>query len=91
MALSISNCIYNPHFPKEKSLPTRQYNLHTFAIELTGLFSLSNHSIFGVGIPLAEQSRREPSVFVKSNRVGGSKLNVGPILSYDAVAHTRSN
>lgn len=65
--------------------------MFTFAMELMGLFSLSSHSIFGVGIPLARQSRRAPIVLVKSNRDGGSRLNVGPILSYDAVVRTRSN
>lgn len=60
-------------------------------IEFMGLFSLSNHSIFGVGIPLAIQSIRAPRVWVKSNREGGSKLNVGPILlSYDVVVKPKS-
>lgn len=65
--------------------------IFTFEMELTGLFSLSNHSIFGVGIPLDRQSSRAPIALVKSNLDGGSKLNVGPILSYDVVVNTRSN
>lgn len=65
--------------------------LLTFVIELTGLFSLSNHSMLGAGMPRATQSRRPPMLLVKSNRVGGSKSNVGPILSYEFVVRARSN
>lgn len=67
------------------------YVILTFCNELTGLFSLSNHSMFGVGIPLAAQSSRPPMLLVKSNRVGGSMSNVGPILSYEFEVRTRSN
>ena len=65
--------------------------IFTFETELTGLFSLSNHSMFGIGMPFATQSKRAPTVLGKSNRDGGSMLNVGPILSYDVVVSTRSN
>lgn len=63
----------------------------TFCSELTGLFSLSNHSTFGVGRPRAKQSRRPPILLVKSKRVGGSKSNVGPMLSYEFEVRTKSN
>lgn len=60
-------------------------------IELTGLFSLSIHSIVGDGKPLATQSIRAPRVWVKSNREGGSNMNVGPMLSCDVDVETKPN
>lgn len=40
----------------------KRFEILTDDMEFIGLVSLSNHSIFGVGVPLTMQSSRAPSV-----------------------------
>lgn len=53
----------------------------TFEMEVIGLFSLSNHSTFGGGLPCAIQSAMFPAVLVNSMRLGGSCEKFGPWVS----------
>lgn len=53
----------------------------TFEIDVIGLFSLSNHSTLGGGLPCAIQSAILPAVFVNSMRLGGSCEKLGPWVS----------
>lgn len=45
------------------------------------MLSISSHSTWGGGLPLAVQSALLPAVLVNSNRNAGSNVNVGPCVS----------